>query len=45
MHKSDYSTEIEAMINEGIKNRTYTETDDTLMQDLKWFQDFLCQNF
>ena len=28
-----------------IKNGTYTETDDTTMQDLKRFQDFLCQNF
>ena len=29
----------------GIKNRTYAETDDTKMQDLERFQDFLHQNF
>ena len=29
------------MIEEGIKNGTDAETDDTTMQDLKRFQDFL----
>ena len=33
------------MIEEVIKNRTYTETDDTTMHNFKRFQDFLCHNF
>ena len=44
MHKTDYVTKIETMIEEGIKNATYAETDDTTMQDLKRFQDVLRQN-
>ena len=44
MNKTDYITKTETMIEEGIKNRTYVETDDTKMQDFKWFQDFLCKN-
>ena len=35
MNKTDYITKIEKMIEEGIKNRTYVETDDTKMQDFK----------
>ena len=42
MNKTDEIAKIEAMIEEEIKNATYAETDDTTMQDLKWFQDFLC---
>ena len=33
------------MIEEGIKNETYAKRDDTTMQDLKRFQDFLAQKF
>ena len=33
------------MIEEGIKSRTYAETDDTTMQDFKWFQIFLRRKF
>ena len=44
MNKTDYITKIETMIEEGIKNRTYVETNDTKMQDFKWFQDFLSKN-
>ena len=40
-NKTDYITKIETMIEEGIKNGTYAETDNTTMQDLKRFQDFL----
>ena len=45
MNKTNYITKIEIMIEEGIKNGTYAETDDTTMQDLKRFQDFLRRNF
>ena len=41
MNKTDYIKKKETMIEEGIKNGTYAETDDTTMQDLKRFQDFL----
>ena len=33
------------MIEDGIKNGTCADTDDTTMQDLKQFQDFLHRNF
>ena len=45
MNKTNYITKIEKIIEEGIKNGTYAETDDTTTQDLKRFQEFLCQNF
>ena len=41
MNKTDYIKKIETMIEEGIRNGTYAETDDTTMQDLKQSQDFL----
>ena len=44
MNKTDYITKIERMIEEGIKNGTYAVTDDTTMQYLKRFQDFLRRN-
>ena len=45
MNKTDCITKIETMTEEGIKNGTYEEADDTTVQDFKRFQDFLCQNF
>ena len=45
MNTNGYITKIETMIEEGIKNRIYAETDDTTMQDLKRFQEFLRRNF
>ena len=44
MNKTNYIAKIETMIEEGIKNVTYSEIDGTTMQDLKQFQDFLFQN-
>ena len=41
MNKADYIKKMETMIEDGIKNRTYAESGDTTMQDLKQFQDFL----
>ena len=45
MNKTDYITKIETMIEEGIKNGPYAETDDTTMQYLKRFQEVLHRNF
>ena len=45
MNKTDCITKIETMTEEGIKNGTYEEADDTTVQDFKRFQDFLRQNF
>ena len=35
MNKTDYIKKIETMIEDGIKNGTCADTDDTTMQDLK----------
>ena len=45
MDKSDYIQKLEDMIEEGISKETYERTDDTTLQDLKRFQDFLYRNF
>ena len=42
INKTDFIKKIETMIQKGIKNGTYAETDDTAMQDLIRFQCFLC---
>ena len=33
------------MIDEGITNGTHAPTVDTILNDLRKFQDFLCRNF
>ena len=45
MDKCDYIQKLEDMIEEGISKATYERTDDTTLQDLKSFQDFLYRNF
>ena len=45
MNKTNYIKKIETMIEEGIKNGTYAETDDTTMQDLKRFKIFYGEIF
>ena len=45
MDKCDYIQKLEDMIEEGISKGTYERTDDTTLQDLKRFQDFLYRNF
>ena len=40
-NETDYITKIQTIIEEESKNGKYAETDDTTMQDLKRFQDFL----
>ena len=45
MNRSDYIEKLEGMIEEGVKKGTYKKTEDTTLQDLKKFQDFLYRNF
>ena len=45
MNKQHYIQKLEAMLNEGIKRRTYERSADTKKQDLETFQSFLYQNF
>ena len=45
MNRSDYVEKLEGMIEEGVKKGTYKKTEDTTLQDLKKFQDFLYRNF
>ena len=45
MNKSDYIEKLEGMIEEGVKKCTYKKTEDTTLQDLNKFQDFLYRNF
>ena len=45
MNRSDYTEKREGMIEEGVKKGTYKKTEDTTLQDLKKFQDFLYRNF
>ena len=45
MNKEDYVNKLQNMINEGITDGVYVETQDETLQDLKRFQDFLYRNF
>ena len=45
MQHADYVNKLETMIEEGITNGKYIETDDNTLTDLKSFQNFLTQNF
>ena len=45
MDKSDYIQKLEDMIEESISKGAYERTDDTTLQDLKRFRDFLYRNF
>ena len=45
MNRSDYIEKLKRMIEEGVKKGTYEKTEDTTLQDLKKFQDFLYRNF
>lgn len=45
MNKSDYVSKIRSMVDEGISNKIYAPTDDTILGDLKRFRDFLYRNF
>ena len=45
MNRSDYIEKLEGMIEGGVKKGTYKKTEDTTLQDLKKFQDFLYRNF
>ena len=43
LKRTDYINKLETMINKGIKSGTYAECEDTTINDLKLFQDFLRQ--
>ena len=45
MNRWDYIEKPEGMIGEGVKKGTYKKTEDTTLQDLKKYQDFLYRNF
>ena len=45
MDSNKYYEKLETMVNEGIKNGIYKETTNTILHDLKLFQDFLYRNF
>jgi len=45
MQRADYVNKLEPMIEEGITNGKYVETDDNTLTNLKSFQNFLTQNF
>ena len=45
LKRGDYDKKLQGMIDEGITNGTYAPTADTILNDLKKFQDFLCRNF
>ena len=45
MKRVDYINKLEEMIQDGIRNGTYKQTDDTTLKDLKQFQSFLYRNF
>ena len=45
MNKADYHNKLQEMIDDGIKNGTYTPTEDQTLLELKRFKDFLYGNF
>ena len=45
MNKKDYNRKIDDMINEGIQQRQYKETDGNILKELESFQSFLYQHF
>ena len=45
LKRGDYDKKLQGMIDEGNTNGTYAPTADTILNDLKKFQDFLRRNF
>ena len=45
MNKTDYSSIMQNMIDDGIQNKMYEETADKTLKHLKIFQEFLYRNF
>ena len=45
MNKVDYVNKMNQMIESGIEDGTYEESEDTTVEDLKHFKDFLYRNF
>ena len=45
MNKKDYNKKVEEMINEGIEQGKYEETEDNILKELESFQSFLYRHF
>ena len=45
MNKKDYNKKVEEMINEGIEQGKYEETEDNILKELESFQSFLYHHF
>ena len=45
MNKKYYKSKIDNMINEGIQQKKFKETDDNVLKELQLFQSFFCQYF
>ena len=45
MNKTDYIRKMNEMIENGLEDGTYVESEDTTLEDLKHFKDFLYRNF
>ena len=45
MNKKDYNRKIDDMINEGIQQKQYKETDGNILKELESFQSFLYRHF
>ena len=45
MNQKDYDKTVEEMINEGITQVKYEETEDTILNELEFFQLFLDRHF
>ena len=45
MNKTDYIRKMNEMIEKGLEDGTYVESEDTTLEDLKHFKDFLYRNF
>ena len=45
MNKINYEEKVEEMINEGIEQRKYEETEDNILKKLESLQSFLYRHF
>ena len=45
MNKKDYNKKVEEMINEGIEQGKYEETEDNILKELESFQSFVYCHF
>ena len=45
MDKNDYVKKMKEMIDKRIEEGVYAKSEEKILQNLKWFQDFLCRDF